>query len=123
LFEHHGGTARSGHVPRGHRLLALGSVLGRSLFAVALLLGLGLGPVMSHYASADPTAVTEAGGATTLIVAAMGTAGLAIAKDVSTWLRPLSVIIFGVGSGGSPLLSLAIAGLPLAAEPLRSGLT
>ena len=91
------------------------------LFAVALVIGLGLGPVLAHYASADPAAITQAAGGTALIVAAMGAGGLAIGKDLSGWLRPLTFAVFGlvlvslvlvlVGSGGSPFLSLAIGGL------------
>ena len=90
-------------------------------FAIALALGFGLGPVLAHYASAEPSAITEAAGVTALIVAAMASAGLAISRDLASWLRPLSLVVFGLvvvslvvlllGSGGSPFLSLAIGGV------------
>jgi modulator of FtsH protease len=89
------------------------------LFAVALVIGLGFGPVLAYYASADPTAITEAAGATALVVAAMGAGGVLIGRDLAGWLRPLTFAIFGLvivsfalvlfGGGGSSLLSLAIA--------------
>jgi FtsH-binding integral membrane protein len=89
------------------------------LFAVGLVIGLGLGPVLSAYASADPAAITQAAGATALVVAVMGAAGFALDRDLSGWLRPLSYAVFGLlvvalvavllGTGGSPLLSLGIA--------------
>ena len=91
------------------------------LFAVGLVIGLGLGPVLAHYTAADSSAVTEAAGITALIVAAMGFAGLAISKDLARWLRPLTFAVFALvlvslvlvlfGSGGSPLLSVAIGGI------------
>jgi modulator of FtsH protease len=89
------------------------------LFAVGLVIGLGLGPVLAAYASADPAAITQAAGATALVVAVMGAAGLALDKDLSGWLRPLSYAVFGLllvglvavllGTGATPLLSLGIA--------------
>jgi modulator of FtsH protease len=91
------------------------------LMLIALALGFGLGPVLSHYASSDPSAITQAAGVTALIVLGMASAGLAIGKDLASWLRPLSLVVFGlvavsivlllVGSGGSPFLSLAIGGV------------
>jgi FtsH-binding integral membrane protein len=105
----------------GGQRFRVGSFALGWLFAVGLAIGLGLGPVLAYYASADPTVITQAAGATALIVAAMGTGGLALGKDLSGWMRPLSFAIFGlvllslvlvlVGSGGSPFLSLAIAGV------------
>jgi modulator of FtsH protease len=89
------------------------------LFAVGLVIGLGLGPVLAAYASADPAAITQAAGATALVVAVMGAAGFALDKDLSGWLRPLSYAVFGLllvglvalllGTGATPLLSLGIA--------------
>ena len=91
------------------------------LFATALVIGFGLGPVLAYYASADPSVITQAAGMTALIVAATGTGGLVIGKDLSGWMRPLTLAVFAlillslvlvlVGSGGSPFLSLAIGGL------------
>lgn len=102
----------------GERFRTGGFALGW-LFAVGLVIGLGLGPVLSAYASADPAAIVQAAGATALVVAVMGAAGFTLDKDLSGWLRPLSYAVFALllvglvavllGTGASPLLSLGIA--------------
>ena len=89
------------------------------LFATALMIGLGLGPVISYFASVEPSALTQAAGGTALTVAATGSLGFALSKDLARWMRPLSFIVFGLvivslimvlsGSGGNPILSGAIA--------------
>ncbi len=91
------------------------------LFATALVIGLGLGPVLAFYASADSSALTQAAGGTALIVLGAGAGGFALSKDLAAWMRPLSLIVLGLvgvslvmflfGSGGSPLISLAIGGV------------
>ena len=91
------------------------------LFAIALLIGLGLGPVIEYFASVEPGALTQAVGSTALIVVGMGSIGYLMSKDVSRWMKPLSLIVFGLvivslvmvlaGSGGNPILSLAIGGV------------
>jgi modulator of FtsH protease len=112
--------------------VALGMVLAQSfvaplrtgalgitwLFGFALILGLSLGPVLDYYVQADPTTVTQAAGGTAIITLGMGAYGLATSKDLARWIRPLSFAMLGLlaislvallfGSGGSPLLSLAI---------------
>ena len=45
------------------------------LFGLGLLLGLALGPVLSSYAKADPSALWQAAGATGAFVATLGTIG------------------------------------------------
>jgi uncharacterized protein len=47
------------------------------LFGFGVLIGLAVAPTISFYASADPKAVWEAGGATALFVAGFGAAGYA----------------------------------------------
>ncbi len=89
------------------------------LFATALMIGLGLGPVIAYFASVEPDALTQAAGGTALTVAATGSLGFALSKDLARWMRPLSFIVFGLvivslvmvlaGSGGNPILSGAIA--------------
>jgi FtsH-binding integral membrane protein len=89
------------------------------LFAIGLAIGLGLGQVLAYYTAADPTAITKAAVTTALVAAAMGAGGLSLDKDLAGWMRPLTFVIFGLvvlslvlflfGSGGNPLLSLAIA--------------
>lgn len=91
------------------------------LFFIGFALGLGLGPVLHYYVAADPGTITQAAVTTALVVALMGATGFALDKDLSSWMRPVSFLLLGlialsfvlfiIGSGGSPLLSLAIAGI------------
>ena len=90
------------------------------LFALALLIGMGLGPVLDQYLAVEPDVVTQAAGATVLVVAGTGAAGFLLSKDLAGWMRPLSLVVLGlvavsfvmllIGSQ-SPLLSLAIGGV------------
>jgi FtsH-binding integral membrane protein len=57
------------------------------LGAFGLLIGLGTGPVVAYYASADPQAVWEAGGATALFIAGFGAAGYATRRDLAAVAR------------------------------------
>ena len=71
------------------------------LFGLGLLLGLALGPVLSSYAKADPSAVWQAAGATGGFVAGLGAVGYATRRDLSAWYRVLfwallALIVFGV---------------------------
>jgi modulator of FtsH protease len=90
------------------------------LCAIALLIGLGLGPVISYLADVRPGAITSAAGITALTVLGMGAAGFAIDRDLSGWMKPLSYVvlaavvislgalIFGGLGTLSPVLSLVI---------------
>ena len=90
------------------------------LCGLALLIGLGLGPVIGYVAEVDPGAITSAAGITALTVLGMAALGFTLSKDLKSWMRPLSFIILGcvaisLGAlifGGlgtlSPLLSLVI---------------
>jgi FtsH-binding integral membrane protein len=71
------------------------------LFGLGLLLGLALGPMLSDYVQADPSAVWQAAGATGGFVAGLGAAGYATRRDLSAWYRVLfwallALIVFGV---------------------------
>jgi modulator of FtsH protease len=98
--------------------LRLGALGITWLFGFALILGLSLGPVLNFYINSDPVAVTQAAGGTAITTVGMGAYGLATSKDLSRWIRPLSYAMLGLlaislllllfGSGGSPLLSLAV---------------
>ena len=71
------------------------------LFGFGLLLGLAVAPTLSYYASADPQAVWQAGGATGLFVAGFGAAGYATRHDLSGLARYLlwalvALIVFGI---------------------------
>jgi uncharacterized protein len=59
------------------------------LLGVGLSLGLSLGPTLSVYASADPSAIWQAAGLTGLFVAVLGTTGYATRRDLSAWYRGL----------------------------------
>ncbi len=79
------------------------------LCAVALLIGLGIGPLIGYLVEVEPGAVTSAAGITALTVLGMGAAGFAIAKDLSRWMRPLSLVV--LGCVGISLIGLVFGGL------------
>jgi modulator of FtsH protease len=71
------------------------------LFAVGVLLGLAVSPAIVYYASADPQAVWQAGGATALFIGGFGAAGYATRRDLSGIARGcfwalLALIVFGI---------------------------
>ncbi|MDQ6774873.1 MAG: Bax inhibitor-1 family protein [Actinomycetota bacterium] len=71
------------------------------LFAMGLLIGLAVAPVIAYYAKANPAAVWQAAGATGAGVAALGSFGYATRRDLSSWARTLfwallALIVFGV---------------------------
>src|SRR5277367_425565 len=59
------------------------------LYGLALLLGIGLGPVLAFYTTTDPSAVWQAGAGTALTVAAMGSYGFATSRDLTKHIRAL----------------------------------
>jgi modulator of FtsH protease len=90
------------------------------LFATALLIGLGLGPIIDYYVSADPKALTQAFFGTTATVAAAGSIGFVISKDLAPWMRPVAMIVFVAAIGtilwtlfGGTLSPLVSAGIYL----------
>jgi modulator of FtsH protease len=81
---------------RGREQLAIGL-----LFALGLLLGLAVAPVIAVYADADPAALWQAAGATALFVGGLGAYGYATRRDLSSWARTLfwallALIVFGI---------------------------
>src|SRR5881275_109615 len=84
-------------------LLALGCLLGLNaanargrtglalvlLFAFGALIGASVATTVNYYAATDPTAVRQAFGATALFVAALGSGGYAVRRDLSFLYRIL----------------------------------
>jgi FtsH-binding integral membrane protein len=71
------------------------------LGAFGLLVGLALAPVLAVYASMDPQALWQAGGATALFIAGFGAAGYATRRDLTAIARAcfwalLALIVFGI---------------------------
>jgi FtsH-binding integral membrane protein len=71
------------------------------LFGAGLLLGMAVGPVLAQYASSDPGALWQSGGATALFVGGLGAYGYATKRDLSSWARTLfwallALIVFGI---------------------------
>jgi uncharacterized protein len=76
---------------KGNEQLAIGL-----LFALGLLLGLAVAPVIADYAKNDPSALWQAAGATAPFVAACGAYGYATRRDLSSWARTLFWALLGL---------------------------
>jgi len=71
------------------------------LLAVGTTLGLALAPTLVYYASVNPQALWQAGGATALFIAGFGAAGYATRRDLSGLARLcfwalIALIVFGI---------------------------
>ena len=71
------------------------------LVAFGLFIGLAMAPTLVSYASADPQALWEAGGATALFIAGFGAAGYATRRDLAvigriSFLALIALIVFGI---------------------------
>jgi uncharacterized protein len=71
------------------------------LFGFGVVMGLATAPVIAYYASTNPQAVWQAGGATALFIAGFGAAGYATRRDLSALARIcfwalLALIVFGI---------------------------
>jgi len=71
------------------------------LVAFGLLIGVAVAPTLVYYASVNPHALWEAGGATALFIGGFGAAGYATRRDLSAVARIcswalLALIIFGI---------------------------
>jgi FtsH-binding integral membrane protein len=91
---------------RGNEQLAI-----TLLFGLGLLLGLALGPVLSSYAKADPSALWQAAGATGAFVASLGAVGYATRRDLSSWYRVLFVALLALLVFGAIFVSIPNANL------------
>jgi modulator of FtsH protease len=100
----------------GGERFRVGSFAMGWLFATALVIGLGLGPVISYFATVDSAALTQAFAGTAATVAGAGALGFFLAKDLAPWMRPLSLIVFAA-CVGTIVISLAAGSV----SPLLSG--
>jgi modulator of FtsH protease len=71
------------------------------LAAFGLLLGLAVAPTLAYYATMDPRALWQAGGATALFIAGFGAAGYATRRDLAVIARAcfwalVALIVFGI---------------------------
>jgi uncharacterized protein len=71
------------------------------LAAFGLLLGLAVAPTVAYYATMDPQALWQAGGATALFIAGFGAAGYATRRDLTAIARAcfwalVALIVFGI---------------------------
>jgi len=71
------------------------------LGAFGVLIGVAVAPTLASYASADPQALWQAGGATALFIAGFGAAGYATRRDLSAIARIgfwalVGLIVFGI---------------------------
>ena len=89
----------------GRRQLAVGL-----LFGLGLLVGLAVAPVIADYASADPSALWQAAGATAAFVAGLGAYGYATSRDLSSWSRVLFWALLGLIGFGLVAIFVAIPG-------------
>jgi modulator of FtsH protease len=71
------------------------------LVVFGLFIGLAFAPTLVSYASADPQALWEAGGATALFIAGFGAAGYATRRDLAvigrlSFVALIALIVFGI---------------------------
>jgi modulator of FtsH protease len=86
------------------------------LFATALVIGLGLGPVISYFATVETAALTQAFVGTAATVAGAGALGFFMSKDLAPWMRPLSLVVFA-----ACLATILISLFAGSVSPLLSG--
>jgi FtsH-binding integral membrane protein len=89
-------------------LLAMNAAAQRSeglaitlLFGFGVLIGLAVSPTLSYYASTEPQVLWQAGGATALFIAGVGSFGYATRRDLSALARfcfwaLIGLIVFGI---------------------------
>ncbi|HEX2016097.1 MAG TPA: Bax inhibitor-1 family protein [Solirubrobacteraceae bacterium] len=80
----------------GGRVFRVGPFAMGWLYALALMIGIGLGPIIQYFAHVNPDSLYRAAGGTALTVVGMGALGFTMSKDLLPWLRPLSFALFGV---------------------------
>ncbi len=83
------------------------------LGAFGLLIGLAVAPVLAYYASMDPRALWQAGGATALFIAAFGAAGYATRRDLTALARVSFWALLALIAAGLILVFAHIPGADL----------
>ncbi len=78
-----------------------GTLTAGLLFAVGVLLGVAVAPTIAYYATTNPQAVWQAGGASALFIAGFGAAGYATRRDLSgiarvSFIALIALIVFGI---------------------------
>jgi modulator of FtsH protease len=91
------------------------------LFATALAIGIGIGPVIAYFATVESDALTQAFAGTAATVLGAGALGFVLSKDLAPWMQPVSLLVFAACCGTvvwslfggtiSPILSLGIYAL------------
>lgn len=84
------------------------------LAAFGVLIGLAFAPTLSYYASTDPRALWQAGGATALFIAGFGSAGYATRRDLSGVARVCFWALLLLIVAGIVLIFVHVPGAALA---------
>jgi len=100
----------------GGERFRVGSFAMGWLFATALVIGLGLGPVISYFATVESGALMQAFAGTAATVAGAGALGFFLSRDLAPWMRPLSLIVFA-----ACIATIAISLFSGSISPLLSG--
>ena len=83
----------------GGERFRVGSFAMGWLFATALAIGIGLGPVIGYFSEVQPTALSQAALGTAATVMGAGALGFMLSKDLARWMRPLSLVVFAICAG------------------------
>jgi FtsH-binding integral membrane protein len=84
------------------------------LGAFGLLIGLSVAPTVAYYGAMDPRALWQAGGATTLFIAAFGAAGYATRRDLTAVARVCFWALIALIAAGLVAILLHVPGADLA---------
>lgn len=80
------------------------------LFGMGALLGISAAPILVYYASVNPSALWQAGGATALFIGGFGAYGYATRRDLAPMARFLFFALLGLIVFGWVMLFVAIPG-------------
>jgi FtsH-binding integral membrane protein len=83
----------------GGERFRVGSFAMGWLFATALAIGIGLGPVIGYFSQVEPTALSQAALGTAATVMGAGALGFMLSKDLARWMKPLTMVVFAICAG------------------------